>query len=201
MKTITKFLKVTFVGGLLVVLPVWVSLLLLLKAIKGAMTMLLPIAKLLPQWFVHEKVAALVLLLVICFVVGLLIRTEPGRRFGNWLSQHILDRIPGFSLMRGITRQLAGKKGEQAFQPALVEIEDALVPAFIIEKHEDGQFTVFVSSSPTPMAGAIYILQPERVHPVDVPLRKAMVCVTKWGVGAAEMRAAIRSGTMAEHTN
>ena len=49
MKTITKFLKVTLVGGLLVVLPVWVSLLLLLKAIKGALAMLLPIAKLLPQ--------------------------------------------------------------------------------------------------------------------------------------------------------
>jgi hypothetical protein len=45
MKTITKFLKVTLIGGLLVVLPVWVSLLLLLKAIKGAMAMLLPIAK------------------------------------------------------------------------------------------------------------------------------------------------------------
>src|SRR5260370_16416842 len=85
MKTITKFLKVTLVGGLLVVLPVWVSLLLLLKAIKGAMAMLLPIVKLLPQWFVHEKVAALVLLLVICFVVGLLIRTGPPRRFAHWL--------------------------------------------------------------------------------------------------------------------
>jgi len=89
-------------------------------------------------------------------------------------------------------RQLAGAKDEQSFEPALVEIEEALVPAFIIEKHADGQFTVFVSSSPTPMAGAIYILQPERVHPVDVPLRKALVCVTKWGAGAAEMRAAIR---------
>src|SRR4029453_2637732 len=198
MKTLVRFLKVTLVGGLLVVLPIWVSLLLLLKAIKGAMAMLLPIAKLLPQWFVHEKVAALVLLLVICFVVGLLIRTGPGRRFGDWLSQHILDRIPGFSLVRGMTRQLAGKKGEQAFQPALVEIEEALVPAFIIEKHADGQFTVFVSSSPTPMAGAIYILQSERVHPVDVPLRKAMVCVTKWGSGAAEMRGAIRPQDMKE---
>ena len=195
MKTITKFLKVTLVGGLLVVLPIWVSLLLLLKAFKGAMAMLLPIAKSLPQSLVHEKVVALVLLLMICFVVGLLIRTEPDRRFGDWLSQHILDRIPGFSLMRGMTRQLAGKKGEQSFQPALVEIEDALVQAFIIEKHADGQFTVFVSSSPTPMAGAIYILSPERVHPVDVPLRKAMICVTKWGSGATEMRAAMASGS------
>jgi hypothetical protein len=42
--------------------------------------------------------------------------------------------------------QFAGEKDEQSFQPALVEIEEALVPAFIIEKHADGQFTVFVSS-------------------------------------------------------
>lgn len=192
MKTLTNFFKVTLIGGLLIVLPVWVSLLLLVKAIKSAQAALLPIAKLLPQWVVHEKVTALVLLLLICFVVGLLIRTRLGQRLGEWIADHILGRIPGFSLMRGMTRQLAGEEGEQSFKPALVEIEEALVPAFIIEKHPDGQFTIFVSSSPTPMAGAIYILPPERVHPVDVPLRKAMLCVTKWGTGAAEIRAAMR---------
>jgi len=193
MKTLVKFLKVTLVGGLLVVLPLWVSLLLLLKAINGALKLLLPIAKLLPQTIVHEKVVALGLLLLICFVVGLITRTRSGQRVGHWISENILSRIPGFALIRGVTRQFTGDKAEDLFQPALVEIEEALVPAFIIEKHSDGQFTVFVSSSPTPMAGAIYILKPERVHPVDVPLRKAMVCVTKWGTGAAEMRAAMRS--------
>ena len=198
MKTVTKFLEITLVGGLLVVLPLWVSLLLLLKAIKGAMAMLLPIAKLLPQTVVHEKVVALVLLLAICFAVGLLIRTQIGKRIGDWLEHHLLGRLPGFSIVRGMIRQFAGQTDEQSFQPALVEIEEALVPAFIIEKHADGQFTVFVSSSPTPMAGAIYILQPERVHPVDVSLRKAMVCVTKWGAGAAEMRAAMRARNLRE---
>jgi uncharacterized membrane protein len=193
MKTLVKFLKVTLVGGLLVVLPLWVSLLLLLKAINGALKLILPIAKLLPQTIVHEKVVALGLLLLICFLVGLITRTRSGQRVGHWISENILSRIPGFALVRGVTRQFTGDKAEDLFQPALVEIEEALVPAFIIEKHSDGQFTVFVSSSPTPMAGAIYILQPERVHPVDVPLHKAMVCVTKWGTGAAEMRAAMRS--------
>ena len=72
-----------------------------------------------------------------------------------------------------------------------MEIEEALVPAFIVERHATGQFTVFVSSSPTPMAGAIYILPPERVHPVAVPLAKAMQCVTKWGVGSGELLAAL----------
>jgi len=192
MKPILEFVKMTLVGGLLIVLPLWVSLLLLLKAIKGAMAVLAPIAKLVPQKFVHDDVIALCLLVLICFVVGLVVRTELGKRIGDWLEEHLLGRLPGFSIIRSMIGQFAGEKDAQSFQPALVEIEEALVPAFIIEKHVDGQFTVFVSSSPTPMAGAIYILQPERVHPVDVPLRKAMVCVTKWGTGAAEMRAAIR---------
>ena len=192
MKPILEFVKMSLVGGLLIVLPLWVSLLLLLKAIKGAMAVLAPIAKLVPQKFVHDDVIALCLLVLICFVVGLVVRTELGKRIGDWLEEHLLGRLPGFSIIRSMIGQFAGEKDAQSFQPALVEIEEALVPAFIIEKHVDGQFTVFVSSSPTPMAGAIYILQPERVHPVDVPLRKAMVCVTKWGTGAAEMRAAIR---------
>ena len=121
MKALTEFLKVTLVGGLLVVLPVWVSLLLLLKAINGALSMLRPIAKLLPQTVVYEKVVALGLMLVICFVVGLLVRTRPGKRIGDWLGHHILDRIPGFSLMRGMTRQFAGDKEEESFRPALDE--------------------------------------------------------------------------------
>jgi len=192
MKTLADFLRMTLVGGLLVVLPPWVSVLLLFKVIKGALALLEPIAKLVPQTFVHHDVVALCLLILICFAVGLLIRTRVGQLIGDWLEHHFLGRIPGFSIVQSMIRQLAGAKDEQSFEPALVEIEEALVPAFIIEKHADGQFTVFVSSSPTPMAGAIYILQPERVHPVDVPLRKAMVCVAKWGSGAAEMRGAIR---------
>jgi hypothetical protein len=44
------------------------------------------------------------------------------------------------------------------WKPALAEIEEALVPAFIIEELEDGRFTVFVPSGATPFAGAVYIL-------------------------------------------
>jgi hypothetical protein len=39
--------------------------------------------------------------------------------------------------------------------PAPAEIEDALCPAFIIEELENGSFTVFVPSIPTPLAGAV----------------------------------------------
>ena len=42
------------------------------------------------------------------------------------------------------------------------------------------------------MAGAIYILDAERVHPVDVPLTKAMACIGKWGAGSGQWLAAMR---------
>jgi len=110
MKTLATFLKMTLVGGLLVVLPLWVSLLLLLKAIKSALLVLQPIAKLVPQKFVHHDILALCLLVLICFAVGLLIRTETGTRIGDWLEQDLLGRIPGFPLIRGMIRQFAGEK-------------------------------------------------------------------------------------------
>ena len=193
MNALTHFVKVTLIGGLLVVLPAWLTVLLLLKAVKGALGVLRPIAQLLPQSVVHEDLVALALLLAICFLAGLLARPRPVQRFGRWLEQFLFERVPGYTVLRGMTRQMAGKAEEQSFQPALAEIEGALVPAFIVEKHGDGKFTVFVSSSPTPMAGAIYILPPERVHPVEVSLATVMMCVTKWGVGSGELLAAMRS--------
>ena len=67
-----------------------------------------------------------------------------------------------------------------------------MVPALIIEELADGSYTVFVPSVPTPMAGALYILPPERVHPVDVPMSVAIKVFSKWGTGAGEFVQAMK---------
>ena len=85
------------------------------------------------------------------------------------------------------------KDEETVWKPALVEIEEALVPAFIIEEFEDGRFTVFVPSVPTPLAGAVYVLTRERVHPLDVPFTQAVKSVSRWGSGAKELVAAMKT--------
>ncbi|OGU66072.1 MAG: hypothetical protein A2X62_14945 [Stygiobacter sp. GWC2_38_9] len=192
MKKLIKFIKMTLIGGLLVILPVWLAILLLLKAIKAALGLLKPIAAMVPQEIVNDYLIAFALLLMICFAAGLLVHARCMWRPGLWFERHILERMPGYTLLRGMTRRLSGSSEEQTFQPALVEIEEALVPAFIVEKHPDGQFTVFVSSSPTPMAGTIYILPPERVHPVDIPLATAMASIAKWGAGSGKWLSAMR---------
>ena len=95
--------------------------------------------------------------------------------------------------MRGLAERLAGDASEGAFRPALVELEDALAPGFIIEELADGRYTVLVPSVPTPAAGALFILPRERVHPVDVPFTQAVKVISKWGVGAGRWRGVCRS--------
>ena len=103
-----------------------------------------------------------------------------------------MAKIPGYALFRSMTQQMAGSAEEKAWKPALAEIEDALVPAFIIEELKDGRFTVFVPSIPTPLAGAVYVLPRERVHPVDVPFTQALQTVSRWGSGAKDLVAAMK---------
>jgi uncharacterized membrane protein len=40
---------------------------------------------------------------------------------------------------------------------------------------------------PTPMAGSIFIMPSERVHPIDVPVTAMMKCISKWGAGSSEL--------------
>ena len=98
-------------------------------------------------------------------------------------------------MVRGFARSVSGDETESAFRPALVELEDALSSAFIIEELEDGRYTVLVPSVPTPAAGALFILPRERVHPVDVPFTHAVKVVSKWGVGAGAMARGVSVGS------
>ena len=185
------FVKHTVVGGLLIVVPLYLAVLLLLKAMQSVMGLVRPLAQLLPAWIPADNILSLLLVLSLCFLIGLAVRAPMGRALRERLEQSLFERIPGYALLRSLTQRLAGESRENVWQPALAELEDALVPAFIIEELEDGRFTVFVPSIPTPLAGAVYVLSRDRVHPLDVPFTQAIQTVSRWGSGAKELVAAM----------
>jgi uncharacterized membrane protein len=191
MKYAWEFVKNTLVGGLLIVVPIYLAVLLLLKAMQSVMGLVRPLAQLLPAWIPADNILSLLLVLSLCFLIGLAVRAPIGRALRERLEQSLFERIPGYALFRSLTQRLAGESREHVWQPALAEIEDALVPAFIIEELEDGRFTVFVPSIPTPLAGAVYVLSRDRVHPLDVPFTQAIQTVSRWGSGAKELVAAM----------
>ena len=187
MKALAELTKTTLIGGLLVVLPIYLSILLLAKTLSGILALLSPVTAAIPAGAQFKQVLALLIVLGVCLVAGLIVRTSAGLRAKNALERSVLEKIPGYSLVRGLASRLGGDESEGTFQPALVEIEDALAPGFIIEELEDGRYTVLVPSVPTPAAGALFILPRERVHPLNVPFTQAVKVISKWGAGAGEL--------------
>lgn len=192
MKKLGQFLGTNLLAGILVITPIYLALLLLFKAASSVMNVVRPIANLVPEWLPAEHILSLLLVLTICFLIGLLIRTAVGKELWERLETGVCQRIPGYQLARSLTRRLSGKTHDNVWKPALAEIEESLVPAFVIEDLSDGRFTVFVPSVPTPFAGTIYVLTPERVHLLDVPFAEVLKVLTRWGAGTADLVAAMK---------
>jgi uncharacterized membrane protein len=193
MRYLWDVLKTTLVGGLLIVLPVYLAVLLLAKAVSGLVGLLAPLAAQLPVAVEHREIAALALVVIVCFVVGLVARTAPGRRALDAFQRRVFEKIPGYGAVRSVARRMSGQADETQLQPALVEIEDALAPAFIIEEAGDGRLVVLVPSVPTPAAGALFIMDRARVHPVDMPFGSVIKVITQWGAGAGALVTARRT--------
>jgi uncharacterized membrane protein len=187
MKKPFQFVLNTLGSGLLVVIPIYLAVLLILKAAASVAGLVRPLSQLVPDWVPAERILSLLLVLTICFLIGVALHTRRGRVTRDVIEKTIFERIPGYATIRGLTHRMAGDESETVWRPAFAEIEEALVPAFIIEEFEDGRYTVFVPSVPTPFAGAVYILEGKRVHPLNIPLTQALQVISKWGSGARDL--------------
>ena len=187
----SRSLGAKLIAGVMVVVPVYLGVLLVLKVTKHLADLLKPVTALLPGWLPGDQILALLLFLAICFVVGVAIGTSAVRDIERRIEHSLFEKIPGYTLFRSLTQRLVGESQDEAYKPALADIEHALVPAFIIEEHRDGRYTIFVPSVPTPFAGAVYVLTADRVHPVNTAFTKALKTVSRWGMGCEDLVAAM----------
>jgi len=191
MKGIIQFIKTTLIGGLLVILPLVLIVMLIKQGVTAIDPLLDPVISRLPSDIPFPGIVALVIetlvLLLGCFLVGLVFRTQIGRRITQSFESRVLNKIPGYMLLRSLTRDALGEEETIHFKVALTEMEGGLVPSFIIEEHPDGRYTVFVPAAPTLTSGAIYIFPRESVHLVDVPFSQAVNCITKLGAYSSKL--------------
>ena len=187
----SRSLGAKLIAGVMVVVPVYLGVLLVLKVTKHLADLLKPVTALLPGWLPGDQILALLPFLAICFLVGVAIGTSAVRDIEMRIEHSLFEKIPGYTLFRSLTQRLVGESQDEAYKPALADIEHALVPAFIIEEHADGRYTVFVPSVPTPLAGAVFFLTADRVHPLDIAFTQALRTVSRWGAGCKDLVAAM----------
>ncbi|MFU8860390.1 MAG: DUF502 domain-containing protein [Cyclonatronaceae bacterium] len=189
----SNFIRTSLMGGFLVVLPM-VILVLVFRWIFGFLFGLIsPITRLIMKTgTIHEIVAgllALFIILIVCFLIGVAIKTRWGHFTHHSLEDYALRYAPGYSLIKETVMIFLGRKTPPFSKVALVRIfaTPTLMTALVTDEHPDGSFTVFVPTAPNPTSGNIYHLTAENVFLVDVPVEDAIRSILGCGAGSTKM--------------
>jgi len=182
----------TVLGGLFLVVPVIVILIVLKHVDDSIRTAMAPFAAVLPFGTRVPALWALLALVLVSIVAGLILQLRPVQTVYASVTDWLAGRSSAFGFLRSFERSLLEKNGNKPLRAALAELDGALVPAIVVEELVDGRYVVFVPSVPSPSEGAVYIFPREHVHLIHASVREVMTCVGSWGVGAGELVRATR---------
>jgi len=176
LKRLRTNLKNYFFTGLLVILPIFITVYVILFLIRGmdAILKFIPV-KYLPETYLHIHIPGLGLIFVVIlvFAVGLLARNIVGRKIVH-LGENIVERIPLVRILYAGVKQLLEtiflQKTDAFKRVALVEYprRGTYVIGFITgeskgevqDKTNKNMINVFIPTTPNPTSG-FYILIPE----------------------------------------
>lgn len=190
MTRLKLFLKNAIVGGLLVILPVAIFLFILTWFFGLIRKTISPLTIIVMQKSPIQGLVAdvlvIVLLIFICFSVGVIIRTKAGKWIHSILESKIFLRAPGYMLIKETIFQFLGKSRPPFSSVALVQLFDneVLATGFITDE-QDEIYTVFIPTGPNPTSGLIYHLPKERVQIVKVSIEEAMRSILSCGAGSS----------------
>jgi len=176
LKRLRTSLKNYFLTGLLVILPIFITVYVILSLIRAMDAILKYIpAKYLPETYlqIHIPGLGLILVVILVFVVGLLTRNFIGRKIVH-LGENIVDRIPLVRVLYAGVKQLLEplflQKTNAFKRVALIEYprRGVHVIGFVTgeskgevqSKTSKDMMNIFIPTTPNPTSG-FYILIPE----------------------------------------
>lgn len=189
-----RFLKTTLIGGLLFLVPLGVLIIAIAKPLVLAQKVVEPLTDKLPfESFIGLEtpiLAALILLILCCFLIGLYARTPFAKKTVKKAETAILSKIPGYGILKGMSEDMVGLEGDSAspYPVVILTMDEVGQIALLIEEGDDDLVTVFVPDAPSPRSGGVFFVKRELITPVDMPLHDAMKCLKDFGKGTAEFR-------------
>ncbi len=181
-----KFLRTTLTGGIIFLLPITLLFIILRKAYEILVRIATPISSRLPDFFFGLDGATIIgiaLLIIFCFVGGLLFRSSRVKHWVAKLEDNVLCFLPGYTLVRSIAADAVGEKVERPLEPVLLQDGDAWNMGFLVEEIE-GSCTVFIPEMPRLDSGNVTIVPSSMIKRVNVPNNLAALSFRNYGKGA-----------------
>ena len=192
MKKLTAFLKTTIIGGLVVIVPIAIITFIISDTVSSLITATKPFTEDLPfDVFTNAMIALLIVVAVIiaiCFTAGFLLNTLWGKTIKNWLEKNLLERIPMYSTLRGLTQKFAGIEG--ADYP-VVEVDlynsDSRVLGVLVDALPDERQVVYIPSSPLVTVGQLHILTKSQITETSLSMTETISCLSQMGLEANKL--------------
>ena len=186
-----KFVKNALFGGLGVLLPILLLIIVLKEFVELLIGLATPIADLLPKEMIESfpeiEVLAVLLIVAAALVLGLLSMIPMVRAAGEVFERRILSKVPVYLPIKGLLQALLGSDQAEKFQPAFIRNEDAsLEPCYIVEDVGRHRLFVLVPWTPASFAGSLKLVPRERVHPIHLTFDEFSLAIGHFGVGLAD---------------
>jgi len=193
MKTISRFIGTTALGGVLLLAPIVVLIVILNKAFDLARRGLKPLAALIPDNAASGPTAsailAILMLALVCFLAGLLARTMLAQRVVEAPERAILSKLPGYEYLKEAGTSVLGLSDSTEHPVVLADFGGSWRIGVQTDARE-GFVAVFIPNSPNPMSGGLFLLENDRVRAANVPLADAIATLRRCGMGSEPFLAA-----------
>lgn len=183
-------LKTTIIGGVVLLLPLVIVLAVVGQGVALVGRAAAPLMALLPNRSIGgvalATLAALGLLLLLCYAAGLLARAALGRKLSESFENKLHALYPRYTVFKGMTQGLAGSDAHD-LRVVLVSFDDHQAPAMEVERLADGRVVVFLPGAPDPWSGNVVLVAADRVSVLPLDLHALNRVLKGLGRGGARL--------------
>lgn len=181
----------TLIGGVVFLLPMVVVLLVVGQGLALTTRVAQPMISSLPYSSVGGvalvTLAAVGLLVALCFGAGVLARAAYGRALTDKFESRLQAVYPRYAVIKAMSQGLHGALGERVLQPVLVSFDDHQLVAFDIERLHDGRAVIFLPGAPDVWSGSVALVAPERIEALEVDSVALTRSLQRLGQGTADV--------------
>lgn len=134
-----------------------------------------------------QELVGILIIILICFIAGLLAKTAAAEKLVQKLEDGILSFVPGYSFMKSMNENILGFESKEDLKVIMVPTDAGWQFAFLIEQISDNVFTVFIPDAPNPWSGSVVFVEKKDIREIEITQKQALACIRKLGYGSKEL--------------
>jgi uncharacterized membrane protein len=191
MNTLWRLIRDTLIGGVLFLIPLVFVVVVLGKAFQIMKVVATPLGKLVTvesvAGFAVVEILTVLIMILSCLLAGALARSPWGKKVSDKLDALLLQMIPGYAWVKGMTGNIHDEEADEVLKPVLVRFDDQFQMAFEVDRAADGLVAVYLPGSPDPRSGTVSYVTGDRIQHIDAGFMAVVKICKNLGRDSAAM--------------